>query len=1115
VRRRILRRLALHNVDSLEEYRKRLENDPRELSALQQDLLITMPRFFRDPESLDHLKKLVLPRLLQDRPADAAIRVWVPGCATGEEAYSLAIVLEEYFRETGQAFPVQIFASDINAAMLEKARSRTYDETIAADVSPERLKRYFSKVQRGYQIGKALREMCLFSKQDLIQDPPFSRLDLISCRNVLIFFGSVRRNIFAVFHYALKPNGFLVLGPTETESSNLFSVVKGARSIYTKNKTVASKYPLHIEAATLLRRRHADKHAGEIPAPALPSETGLQEALGCKLLARFTGAAVVVDASLAVLEVFGRTVPYLALPPGKASFNLLKLISETRLFLEVETLVRKVKESGEPARKSRVPCGIGESAGEINVEVVPLGDAQVQALLVLFEPVPGASAPEANTDPNPRDREIATLKQDLADTRQRLLAAIEEHRLWDDEGQNTSEEMLAANEELLSLNEELETAKEALQSTNEELITVNEELRSRNSALNKARDFAMSIVETVAAPLIVLDAELRVKAANQSFYRAFYTSPAEVEGQLLFTLSSGAWDIPRLREILESILPNHKSVSNAQIEQDFPGVGHRVLEVNARQLTGLQQILLGIEDVTEREERAYAMLRESEERFTDMADAAPVMIWVSGPDKRCTFFNQGWLNFTGRTMQQELGNGWAENVHSEDLDRCWQVYSSSFDARRSFQMEYRLRRADGEYRWLLDNGVPRLKRDTFAGYIGSCVDITDLKRAHEKTLSQQKLESIGTMAGGVAHDFNNLLGAILAHAELALSELAGDSRLEGELKHIRAASIRGADIVRQLMVFAGEENQVSELIDVSKTIEDMLGLLRISISKHVRLETDLGKNLPPVRANPGQLQQLAINLITNASEAIGDREGAIRVTTEQMTVNRDSNFAALEGLPEGDYLQLEVSDTGSGMTLETQTRVFDPFFTTKPTGHGLGLAVVQGIVRGLGGKIHLVSAPGKGTTFQILLPCVEPHPPPTRGTISRVAEQLQSGEATVLIVEDESALRQAVSKMLRKKEFSVIEVSDGSAALDLIRTHPDSIHVLLLDITLPGVSSREVLEEARRLRPNMAAIVTSAHSREIAASSLAERIDYFIRKPFRSADLINMIRQASSASCSS
>jgi two-component system, chemotaxis family, CheB/CheR fusion protein len=1116
IRRRILRRMALQDAGSLEEYHKKLEEDHRELSALHRDLLINVTRFFRDSESFEHLKKLVFPRLVQDRPADAAIRIWVPGCATGEEAYSIAISLSEYLEETGQAYPIQIFASDVSSAAVEKARTGKYLGTIAADVSPERLKNYFSTIEGEYQISKALREMCVFSKQDLIRDPPFSKLDLISCRNVLIFFGSVRKNIIALFHYALKPGGFLMIGPSETESGSLFSIVEGAQSIYTKNKTQARQHHRHPEAFRSLRRREADQEPeepAEIPAGAVARDPGLRKELERALLARYSGAGVVVDATLNVLEVIGQTLPYLEPRPEKASLSLLNLIRDTRLFLEVEKLVQEVEKGAKAARKDRIRYQADRAMGEVNVEVIPLGGTRMDALLVLFEPAPSVPIIEAAPDSDPRDREIAMLKQDLADARQRLLSMIDEHRSSEEESRDASDEMLSTNEELQSLNEELETAKKELQSTNEELSTVNEELRSKNVALNEAHHFARLIIETAAAPLLVLDAGLRIKTANRSFYRAFRIALGEAEDQLLYAVANGCWNIPRLREMLEGILANHQPVYDFEIDHDFPGIGHRVLVLNARQLEGLDQILLGIDDVTERKERVNAALRESEERFRNMADTAPVMIWVSGHDKACLFFNTVWLRFTGRTMEQEVGNGWALNVHPDDLERCWEVYSSSFDARNSFVMEYRLRRADGEYRWLLDNGVPRFEGGgAFLGYIGSCVDITEMKRAQEEHLAKQKLESVGTMAAGVAHDFNNLLGAILAHSEVALAELSGGLRPEEELQSIRAASIRGAEIVRQLMIYAGQEGELFELVDVSRIVEDMIALLRVSVSKHVRLETNLGRDLPAVRVNPGQLQQVVMNLITNASEAIGDRKGAIHVTTGRMIDDRDLSFPASVGPPHGCYLLLEVSDTGSGMTPETKARVFDPFFTTKVAGHGLGLAVVQGIVRGLGGKIHFMSARGKGTTFQVLLPCVEPNRDPTPGTISLVeGQEVRSGEATVLVVEDEFALRQAVSKMLRKKRFSVIEVSDGSAALDLLRAPQHHIDVLLLDVTLPGASSREVLKEAKRLRPGMTTIVTSAYSRETAAASLAETIDYFIRKPFRSADLIDMIRTASSS----
>jgi signal transduction histidine kinase/CheY-like chemotaxis protein len=428
-------------------------------------------------------------------------------------------------------------------------------------------------------------------------------------------------------------------------------------------------------------------------------------------------------------------------------------------------------------------------------------------------------------------------------------------------------------------------------------------------------------------------------------------------------------------------------------------------------------------------------------------------------------------------------------------------------------MEYRLRRADGQYRWLLDNGVPRFETGgIFVGYIGSCIDITDHKRAQEEHLAQQKLESVGTLAGGIAHDFNNLLGGVLAHSDLALSELASGSNPAEELQRIRIAAIRGAEIVRQLMIYAGQEREVLELVDLSEIVQDMLELLKVSVSKHSVVETALAKDLPVLRANPGQLRQVVMNLITNASEALGDRDGVIRVTTGLVTVSRDSPVAASEHLAEGNYLQLEVSDTGRGMTPEVQAKVFDPFFTTKLAGHGLGLAVVQGIVRSHSGTIRLVSAPGKGTIFQILLPCAEESAQVSRSTISSAEEEtLGSPGATILFVEDEDLIRHAASKMLRKKGFSVIEASDGTAALHLMQAHKEDIHLVLLDVTLPGASSREVIEEIKRLRPDLPVIVTSANNEETATAALGGRVDRFIRKPFGLDQLIGLIHESISS----
>jgi len=635
--------------------------------------------------------------------------------------------------------------------------------------------------------------------------------------------------------------------------------------------------------------------------------------------------------------------------------------------------------------------------------------------------------------------------------------------------------------------------------------------------------------------------------------------------------------------------------------------------------------------------KVEAMLRESEERFRIMADNAPVMIWMTGPDRRATFFNKRCVEFTGASLKEKLGDGWRTALHPEDHDRFVDLYSSSIEARQEFRSQVRLRRADGEYRWILCSGVPRFDlQGAFGGFIGSCVDvtdqkrieerlrasearlldaqrlakvgnwevdvetgerecsdemlqilgrkkeeigsfrdvvhpgdlerfldashgsrsnagpveveyrivrpdgsiryvrssaeavrdqdgrpvrivgatmdITDLKRAQEQLFARQKLESLGTLAGGIAHDFNNLLGAVLAQAEVALMELAAGARPSEELEAIRRTTVRGAEIVRQLMFYAGQENESPEFADLSAIVGEMLELLKFSISKHARLEISLCADLPAVRANPAQLRQIVMNLVTNASDAIGDRDGVIRLATDCVNVSHDSAYPSLDGLAEGQYVRLQISDTGQGMPAEMQARAFDPFFSTKAAGRGLGLAVVQGIVRGLRGTIHLESEPGKGAAFQISLPAAQSVPEEIAEPARAPEESAPLRRAAVLVVEDEDSLRQAVSSSLRKAGFSVIEAADGSAALDVIRRRDEPVDILLLDITLPGTPSREVFQEAKCLRPAMAVIVTSAYGPETAAQSLHANVEHFLRKPYPLAEVLETIRSTSQVS---
>jgi PAS domain S-box-containing protein len=515
-----------------------------------------------------------------------------------------------------------------------------------------------------------------------------------------------------------------------------------------------------------------------------------------------------------------------------------------------------------------------------------------------------------------------------------------------------------------------------------------------------------------------------------------------------------------------------------------------------------------VEDITERRQTELA-LQESEKRFRNMADTAPVMIWVADADQRCTFFSQGWLNFTGATMEQAVGNGWTERLHPDSREPCQRNFSGAFATHSSFQTECRLRRADGEYRWVLATGTPRFaSHGAFAGYVGSCTDITDVKNAQEEALARQKWEGLGVLAGGIAHDFNNLLGSILATSELVLSELPPGSAAGAGVVSIKNVADRAAEIVRQMMAYSGQEDTVLEPLDLSALVKDMLQLLSVSISKRAQLTIDLPENLPAVLANAAQIRQVVMNLITNASEALGDKEGVISVGLAHVPVSQ-SRAADKPEVSDKDHVRLTISDTGSGMTEQIRARIFDPFFTTKFAGRGLGLAAVRGIIRDHKGAINVFSLPGQGSRFEVLLPCTQ-HPVPLRnGRLADVsANRIENAGETVLVVEDEQDLRLAVSKMLRKRGFSVIEASDGHAGVDLFRANSGTVDVVLLDLTLPGRTGREVLEEMRRIRPDVNVIVTTAYSQETALQTIGGKQSWrYLRKPYRIVEVENLLRR--------
>jgi len=532
VKRRIFRRMALLKLENVDEYIRVLGEKQGELDALYQDMLIKVTCFFREPASFKVLQDYVFPAIAQNRVRQEPIRLWVPGCSTGEEVYSLAIALLEYLGEnTGTT--VQIFGTDVSDTALEKARSGIYIENIALDVSPERLRRWFVRVDRGYQISKDIREMCVFAKQNLTSDPPFSKIDLISCRNLLIYLDTVfQARVMPIFHYALKQNGFLMLGNSESVGSHLdlFSPVDKRTKIYTK------KSGNHLPSVSFSRR---EEHFAEDRPPMVARRHApdIQQAADLFIVSHFAPVGVIVDEEYKIIQFRGATGDYLEPAPGRATFHLLKM-ARGNLGLELRSLIQDARASGQPVRKEGVHFQPnGGVTRDITLEVAPIRvDASSSYhFLVLFEESatasPGENAARLSAPPAYRDEqsvEVSELKRELAEAKSYLRSTIEDTEATNEELKSANEEIMSSNEELQSTNEELETAKEELQSTNEELTTVNEEVQTRNAELSQLNSDLNNFLGSVNVPVVMLGIDLKIRRFTPMTHRVFNLIPTDI-----------------------------------------------------------------------------------------------------------------------------------------------------------------------------------------------------------------------------------------------------------------------------------------------------------------------------------------------------------------------------------------------------------------------------------------------------------------------------------------------------------------------------------------------------------------------------------------------------------
>jgi two-component system CheB/CheR fusion protein len=701
-----------------------------EAQTLFKELLIGVTNFFRDPKSFEALKEKVIPRIFENREKQRSVRVWVPGCTTGEEAYSIAILLQEHMDAIKGEFGIQIFGTDIDPDAVETARIGLYPHSISADVSPDRLKRFFNREDTHYRVKKDVRERVVFAVQNVVSDPPFSKLDLVSCRNLLIYMDAeLQKRIVPLFHYALNTDGFLFLGTSETigGSTNLFSVIDRKHKLFQRKETAARgeagvDMPLHpINGGSAPRPDPRERHP--------LTRTTNRDLAEQSLLQSYSACGALINEKQEVVYFHGQTGAYLEPAQGEVNWNIVAMAREG-LKIELANAIRRAGTQKKTVRRERL--SVKSNGGEhiINLVVHPVMEPPSKRglMMIVFEGVHHDVAkqvekPETKRTAKEKDRRVRELEQELESAKQYLQTAIEELETSNEGLKATNEELQSANEELQSTNEELETAKEEQQSVNEELVTVNAELQQKIDQLTKANDdmnnllastqigtvfidndlkvkrftpaatdlinllpsdlgrpvshiasnlsydrivedieetlrtlnpkevevetkdgqcysmrirpyrtsenvidgvviafvdiseqsrmreiveesrrFAESIVDTAREPLLVLDENIRVVSANRSFYKTFAVTKEKTEGRRLYELGNHQWDVPRLRELLERVLPDKKEVEDFKVDHEFEGIGRRVMLLNARQLERgggrTQMILLAIEDIT-------------------------------------------------------------------------------------------------------------------------------------------------------------------------------------------------------------------------------------------------------------------------------------------------------------------------------------------------------------------------------------------------------------------------------------------------------------------------------------------------------------------------------------
>ncbi|WP_048433498.1 CheR family methyltransferase [Methylobacterium platani] len=913
--RRVHRRMQVVQVETVEAYVEHLRADPDEVQNLFNDLLIGVTQFFRDHREFGLLESAVIPRLFAGKGSGDQVRVWVLGCATGEEAYSIGILLREHMATLDAVPQVQIFATDIDGRALASARVGRYGEAVARQVRPDRLARWFVREGTTYSVVKELREMCIFSQHNVIKDAPFSRLDLVSCRNLLIYLnGDLQNRVIPLFHFALRPGGFLFLGNSEnvTRHAKLFAPVDRRYRIFRRLESatrVLPEFPLTVAAD----RRQAET-GGAFPPRAI--EGGLARRAE-RVAERYAPAYVVVDEAYDVLHFSGRTGRYIDPATGAASLNLLNLVHRD-LRLDLRAALLKAGAEHRTVKAERTAMGSDGERRLVTLVVEPVpGPDNPPSFVILFQEGETLDG-DGTGEPTPsflRDEHVQRLESELRLTRERLQATIEELESTNEELKSSNEEYQSINEELQSANEELETSKEELQSVNEELQTVNGELGHRVTDLGRANSDLKNLLESTQIATVFLDNEFRVKNFTPAVTDIFHLIESDLGRPI--THIAARIHYPELPEDVRKVLRTLGTIEREVGSPESGGARYlaRVLPYRSIDnfIAGVVITFLDI-SATARAERA---LRASQERFRRMERVVPAFLFTADAGLDWLYVNPRFYEHTGLEDGRALGLGWLTAVHPDDVEENRRRRQRAVAGSETFEHEFRIRSAAGTYRWFTARAEPMADPDGGAvTWFGSCTD------SHERRMAEDRQRLLLTE---LQHRVKNILAVVRSVANRTAE---GTSSLDDFVMHFDG----------RLGALARTQNILTRSADAATDLAELVG--EEVLSHAVRDGGQVTLEGPEIRLPQKTAETLGLALHELATNAI--KYGALA---------RPEGRIAIAWHLDGDGLdrRLRLDWQESGVTL----------LATAPTRRGFGRELIeQGLVYELGAATALEYRPG-------------------------------------------------------------------------------------------------------------------------------------------------------------